>query len=105
MLRIIIAFIFFASGVAISETLRSETQYGAELRNKQESLGSIREDTSSITNAMARAVDKIAFTAHEIAAFVPGTVKPNINMRTIPTGTLTPQGTAGVVDRGIEKKE
>lgn len=102
--RMIIACIFFASGVAFSETLRSETQYCAELQTKQESLGSIKEDTGIIAKAFTGVIDTARFTAHEIASFVPGTTQPQFNMRANPVGTLSPQGNTGVVDRGINKE-
>ena len=106
--RIIIAFMFFAGGIALSEPLRSDTQYDAELRTKQESLGYIKEDTGTITQAITQAftriIDADRFTAHEIAAFVPSASKPQINMHASLSGTLSTQGTTGVVDRGIEEK-
>ena len=115
-LRLLLACIF-ASGIAFSDSLKSALQYGAELESKHSSLGSIKEDTDSIEDALKAKVDKAIkkfdarsgraertdLNAHELRSIIPPSSQPGFIIRAVPNGTLSPQSNAAIINRGIVK--
>ena len=117
-LRIMVACLF-ASGVVFSDTFNSSAQYSMELESKQASLMTISEDTTSIEAALEKKIaaesseqkkgkgamlDRVRITGHDIAALMPASPRPIFEMRATPYNTVTPQGSTGVVDRGLSEK-
>lgn len=105
----------FATSIALSETTHSTVQYGVELENKQASLTTIREDTSSIEGALMRKIEAMKKRAEtgrvvpdlagqDIASLLPAAPQPAIGAQTTPFGTLSPQTPSRIIDRGLDKK-
>ena len=109
----------FATGVAFSDGFNSSAQYSMELESKQASLTTISEDTSSIEAALEKKIatessgnkkerelllNRVRITGHDIAALMPASPRPILEMSVTPYGTVTPQGSTGVVDRGLSEK-
>ncbi len=105
--RIVVACLFTAS-IALSDTLNSSVQYGIELERKQNSLATIRENTHSVESAFKQKVEgaeknpKRDIVREDIATLIPASPRPLFQVPLAPCGTLTPQGTTGVVDRGFK---
>ena len=109
----------FAANIALCDTLNSSLQYGAELETKQNTLSAIQEDLTSVEDALKKKLEEVRekgrqgearlnhldFVGHDIAALIPSAPQPAVDMRVLPHGTLTPQGTTGIIKRGLEKKE
>ena len=109
----------FAASVALCDTLNSSLQYGTELETKHNTLSAIKEDPTAVEDALKKKLEearknaqqgearlnRLDFVGHDIAALIPSAPQPIFDMHVSPCGTLTPQGNAGVVKRGFEKKE
>jgi hypothetical protein len=116
--RIVVACLFAAT-IALSDTLNSSVQYGIELEKKQNSITSIQENTRSIENAFKQKVenaekdrrkgttieDRLGLPGNDIAALMPVSPRPAFQAPLASYGTLTPQGTTGVVNRGLMDKD
>ena len=117
-IRIVVACLF-STGIAFCDSLGSSIHYRGELETKQSSLNTIQEDVSSVEEALEKKLeelrqkkkrkgqtrlDTLDFVGHDIAALLPSAPRPGFTMRAAPTGTLTPQGSSEVVDRGFTKE-
>lgn len=105
--RIFVACIF-ATGVAFSDTLKSAVQYSSELESKHSSINIIKEDSALIESALkdkaARAIKhRLEFSGREISAVLPSAPKVGLHIQITPYGTLSPQGSSSVIDRGFNE--